>query len=103
MKNVLVVFCDSILQWWSHLRYDAGVGPEPWATLPHVRTINCDANFRVELYRCRFGDSDYLIDLQQVGDRMPTIALLRSEELDDFLDLLQNTKLAIASASHCDD
>lgn len=103
MKDTLHMICDDLSRWWQDILYEADYGPAPWSHLDLVKTIHSDGPFQVKLYRCNCGPGNYLIDLQKEDLLPPTVALIRSQEFPDILELLSDTKLAMASDEYCDD
>lgn len=103
MKDTLLMLRDDLSHWWKEALYESGLGPAPWSHLECIATIRCDGPLRAQLYRCNCGYGNYLIDLQREDLVPPTIALIRSQDLDDLIDLLENTRLGISRFEYCDD
>lgn len=102
MKDFLLRQCDPLIRFWTEFRYESGFGPAPWAHLDRIKAIESDGKLRVDVFRCSCC-TGYLIDLQAEDAWPPTIALLRSEDLDLILELLRDAREAISLAEHCDD
>lgn len=103
MKDTLLMLCDEVSNWWKEALYEYGFGPAPWSHLDCIKTIHCDGELHVNLYSCNCGYGNYLIDLRAEGLVRPTIMLCRSQDLNDLIELLLDTRLAIASYEYRDD
>lgn len=94
MKGILLRLRDQLANSWAEFRYDTGIGPAPWSDLWCIKTIESDGPLKANVYRCLC--RSYLIDIQNDEAVPPTIALVRSQDLDEILELLREARLAIS-------
>lgn len=103
MKDLLLRFREHVAFRWTHFRFDIGLGPAPWEHLECIKTIESRGQRSVKVFRSSRCFSNYLIDLRFDGAVPSTIAVFRSQDLDEVLELLRDARAAISLADHCDD